>query len=404
MLTDQELQRELAEAFHETADRARPDTIDARGIFGHGTQRRRRRRMTACAAAATAAIGLTAGVLVARPGGNLPQQGPGFAAPGLLLDAAVARPGPAAAADKGMPRYYVIADHSRPVTEVRSSATGKTLSTLPLPAGTDPKLTQIAAAGDGRTFVLAVFSSRTSFYRLRVTAGGHSARLSPLPVPPLPAGGYASAIAASPDGGKLAVAIQLSGGQHGAVEVARMATGAIRRWTTTWPGSPTQLSWSGRDLGFFWTDARPAATSAAGLWALDTTAPGSSLMAARRILPASVGGDTVQSALLDPDGTTVTASVTYSGGGQVSRGAVVGGIVRLSARTGRPLRTLLAEHAAYSADPGQAGWYSTPCQVPATDTTGSHLLVSCDHFGRLDQARFTALPGSPPQTAVAAAW
>jgi hypothetical protein len=35
---------------------------------------------------------------------------------------------------------------------------------------------------------------------------------------------------------------------------------------------------------------------------------------------------------------------------------------------------------------------------------GRHLLVSCDSFGRLDRARFTALPGAAAQTGVAAAW
>ena len=83
---------------------------------------------------------------------------------------------------------------------------------------------------------------------------------------------------------------------------------------------------------------------------------------------------------------------------------MVGGIVEVSARTGGPLRTLLAEHAAHSSGPGHAGWYITPCQLPAIDASGAHLLVSCDRFGRVDRARFTALPGSAPQLAVAAAW
>ncbi len=64
----------------------------------------------------------------------------------------------------------------------------------------------------------------------------------------------------------------------------------------------------------------------------------------------------------------------------------------------------LALRAAYSADPGRPGRYIGQCQLPAIDSTGSHLLVSCDRFGRLDRARFTALPGSAPQTTVAAAW
>jgi len=155
---------------------------------------------------------------------------------------------------------------------------------------------------------------------------------------------------------------------------------------------------------YSWQDDRPERTSAAGLWLLNTPAAGHSLMSARRILPASVGGDDVQSAVLSPDGTTAIASVTYNGTRHVGRGTVVGGIVELSARTGRPLRTLLALRAAYSADPARPGWYIGQCLLPAADATGRHLLVSCDRFGRLDRARFTALPGAAPQTMVAAAW
>jgi len=180
----------------------------------------------------------------------------------------------------------------------------------------------------------------------------------------------------------------------------------VRRWSSAWPGWPTQLSWAGNGggLGFFWQADGPALRSAAGPWVLDTIAAGTTLASARRILPARVGGDTVQSALLSPDGATAVASVIYDGTAQLGRGTVAGGIVELSAQTGQPLRTLLAEHAPYAPDPAHPGWYATPCQLPAVDVTGRHLLVSCDSFGRLDRARFTALPGAAPQTAVAAAW
>ena len=57
-----------------------------------------------------------------------------------------------------MPPYYVIAGHGRPVAEVRDSKTGKILRAVPLPAGIDPKMSQIAAAGNGHTFALALFS------------------------------------------------------------------------------------------------------------------------------------------------------------------------------------------------------------------------------------------------------
>jgi hypothetical protein len=406
MLSDHDLRTRLAEALHEQAGPVTEEVVDAAGIFARAARRRRQRRTVARVTSVLAAAALLAGAWALRP---WPARSPGSPAhgyqpPGLLLAAAVVRPQSAPAADAGLPPYYVIADHSRPVAEIRRSATGKLLRRVPLPAGTDPKLSQIAAGRPG-TFVLALFSfPRTRFYLLHVSAGGHGARLNPLPMPRLPAGDSVTALAVSPDGRALAVALQLAGGQRGAVQVVQLATGAVRKWTTTRAGEPTALSWAGHELGFFWQDDQPAATSAAGLWTLDTAAPGSNLMSGRRILPALAGGDDVQTALLGPGGRTVIASVTYDGTGHVRAGTVVGGVVEVSAGTGRPLRTLLAEHAAYSPDPADPGWYVTACQLPAIDRSGAHLLVSCDRFGRLDGARFTPLPGSSPQVAVAAAW
>lgn len=433
MLTDQDLELRLTEAFRATAGpaagqtaaagttgpagpatgQARRGSIDAAGLFRRGVARRRR-QVAVRAAGAVAAAALVAGGLggylaagPGAPGGRVAARGHGFAAPGLLLDAAVARPQAAAVADAGMPRYYVIADHGRPDAEVRASATGRLLATIPLPAGIDPKLSQIAAGPGGRTFVLALFTfPRTRFYLLSLGPGGRSGRLSALPVPALPAGEYADGLAVSPGGGRLAVAIQRDGGQRGAIEIATLppgpaGTAVVRIWAPQRPGWPGQLSWAGhgRELGFFWQDDKPATASASGLWVLDT--PGGRPGPARRILPAWVGGDTVESALLDPGGSTATAAVSYDGTQHVGRGTVTGGIVRISLRTGRPVSTLLAGHAAYSPD---AGWHITGCQLATPDTSGRHLLVSCDRFGRLDLARFTPLPGAAAQTAVDAAW
>ncbi len=165
---------------------------------------------------------------------------------------------------------------------------------------------------------------------------------------------------------------------------------------------PWNLSWaSGGRLAFFWTDDGPQPSSSSGLWLLDTRAAGNNLMPSRPILPQTVGADTVGSALITPDASKIIAAVTYDRTQHVGRGTVVGGIVELSTRTSRPLRTLLAERAAYS---GDAGWFVTDCLLPSIDVTGNHLLVSCDRFGRLDRGRFTALPGAQPHWAVAAAW
>ena len=323
---------------------------------------------------------------------------------GLLLAAKVATAPPASAAAQGMPPFYVVADqtdHIRLAAYVRDSATGRLLQHGPAASGTDPKLTQLTAAGDDRTFVLALFSLArgTRFYELRITASGQSAGLRPLAIPPMPAREAADAIALTPDGTRLAVAIQ-TGGRDGKVEVITLATGAVRTWTTARGrgGLPENLSWdaAGRRLAFFWSGA----TSAAGLWLLDTRAPGAGLLSGQRLLPQTAGPDEVQSALINPDARTIIASVTYNGTRQVSRGTVVGGIVEVSAQTGRPLSTLLAQRAAHSSD---AGWFISSCGLPSIDGTGNHLLVSCGTFGRLDRGRFTALPGDR-QAAGAAAW
>jgi hypothetical protein len=403
LLTDHDITEELAAAFHDRADPVRATALDPAGIFRRGARARRRH-----AAVRAAAVGIAAAVTAVVLAVNL-SAGPGPVVaerpPGMLLAAAVVSPPPAGAAVAGMPRYYVTLNHFRPVAVVRAAATGKILSKVPLPRRSDPKLSQIAAAGDGRGFALALSSfPRTRFYWLHVSADGRSARLTALTTAPLPAGEYAGGIAVSPNGSRLAVAIQRSGGQRGAVEVVSLATGGARTWTTGSPGYPAGVSWAdGRRLGFFWDDATGAPQRRSGLWVLDTAAPGHALLSGRRILPIETGGDTVQYAQLTTAGTAI-AAVNYNGTAHVGRDTVVGGIVELSAQTGRPLRTLLAEHAAYSADPGDPGWYITPCQLAAADHSGDHLLVSCDRFGRLDRGRFTALPGAAPQSAVAAAW
>ena len=209
MLTDHGVTEELAAAFHDQADPVTRTALDPAGIFPRGARARRRRAAIRVAAAGTAAAALAVVVTVANPGAG-PAPGPGAAArpPGLLLDAAVTGPPPPGAAVSGMPRYYVTAGHFRPVASIRASATGKLLATVALPRTIDPKMSQVAAVGDGHTFALALLEyPRTWFYRLQVADGGRSARLTRLNAAPLPAGEYADGIAVSPDGRRLAVAI-----------------------------------------------------------------------------------------------------------------------------------------------------------------------------------------------------
>jgi hypothetical protein len=93
----------------------------------------------------------------------------------------------------------------------------------------------------------------------------------------------------------------------------------------------------------------------AGLWRLDTGAPGTTLLAGPRLLPEVVGPDDVQDALLTPDGQHIIASVTYDSLSHVKPGEVIGGIVQLSAQTGQPPRP---------ASRCRPCWPSAPLPIP----------------------------------------
>ncbi|HEX4256930.1 MAG TPA: hypothetical protein VH089_17695 [Streptosporangiaceae bacterium] len=350
-------------------------------------RRRPARRIAAGLLSATAAAGLVTGVSTA-------------ASPAL---ASAAQAGAGAGADAGMPRYYVLGSESGAgALQVRSSATGKVISSVAAPAACDAKTFQIATADD-RSFVVGCDTPQSksrsiAFYRLQVTSRGRAFGLRPLAI--RTPDDALDAVALTPDGRRLAIAMQGFGGVPGgagAVEVVTLATGVTRTWTGS---SPYDLTWTdnGRALGLF---------ENSGLYTFNVGAAGSTLKSAHLVLSRTFRSDGVAEAKLSPDGRTIIASVTYDLGNQpLHRGTVVGGIIEISARTKKQLGTLLPIHAQYSADGGgsEAGWYETSCLLGPVDPTGHHLLASCDRFGRLDRGRFTALPGVPPVTYFSAAW
>ena len=401
MLTEDDLAAKVAQAFGEQADRRAPATLDAAGIFRRG-RRRRHRQLATRVASVSAAAGLVAGVVI----GSIPST-PTHSAPGpaqaaqprngplpgnILLDAQAVPALSAKEADVGMPKYYIVAsDPTLAALEVRSSATGKVVGKVSPPATCDPKSLKLAAAGNNQDFVFSCSNSgrSTSFYRLQISSSGSASALTPLSIPD--PGGWIDDMALSPDGTKLAIGLQ----GPDAIEVVTLATGAVRTWTA--PIQPFHLTWGdgGREVGF---------TGYGGLYVLNVSGDGRP----RLVLPRSVKSDDVQDAILSPNG-TIIAAVTYEFHGNVklNQNSVVGGIVEISPATGKPLRTLLAMHAHYSADGGgnEAGYAITACQLGAIDSTGNHLLVSCDQFGRLDRGRFTPLPGPGPQDALyTSAW
>jgi hypothetical protein len=438
MLTDDSLQRELSATFHYAADSAARLASPPDELLRQAVRYRRRRAAArtgglAAAAAVAAVVALAAsGVIPAParaptaaptvkatqpPSAGQHHPGPAASSPtagggptGALLAAAVAKAPPADVAANGMPSFYLVANHGQPDVQIRNATTGNLLSTVSLPAATDPKLTLAAASADDRTFAVAAFSlsGGTRFYELKVTANGHASGLTSLAVPPVPPGENVHNIALTPDGTRLAFVIQKTGMQgempvvkREMIEVVNLATGAVRTWSHAGDALLTDLTWdaSGQRLAYFYVGDSARVD---GLWRLDTAAPGAALLSGQRLLPEIVGSDQVQDALLTPDGQHILASVTYVSDASVTANSIVGGIVQLSAQTGQPLQTLLAQRATPS---GPSDTTVTACQLQSADPTGDHLLVNCaGNFGRLDHARFTTLTAAGQLSPTASAW
>jgi hypothetical protein len=201
-----------------------------------------------------------------------------------------------------VPRYYVsIESHGNPnfhpsYAVVRATATGKAIQTVSPPTG--QTVTAVTAAADDKTYVLDLQKwvsngnqtfERRSFAKLTLGPDGRVRSLATLPLS-VPAGELMTGFALSPDGSKLAVAVQPDNKQEPnltEVKVITLATGAARTWTANGtigfgPDDAKSLSWTDdeRTLAFDW-EANDGGTQT-GVWLLDLGKGGGSLLADSR--------------------------------------------------------------------------------------------------------------------------
>jgi hypothetical protein len=220
-----------------------------------GVRRLRPWGVPLAAAAAMLAIAVTVVAVRDMPGGHpASASSPRPAAPGASGPA----PHPVAPVP-GVPEYYVTLDNtsikalndayrdSSPFQAVVGGTfTGARLATVNPPAGST--FAGVTAAADDRTFVLdatpcsqpdnaSMVCTRT-WYLLRIAPGASTpAHLTRLPIPATAAGTRVEAMALSPDGRELAVALQpeANGSGHApeSLVLYSVATGAVLR---TWTG------------------------------------------------------------------------------------------------------------------------------------------------------------------------
>jgi hypothetical protein len=345
-------------------------------------------------------------------------------------------PSATAPAPAAMPSFYVATTAGQsPRLMVRASASGAIIDdsvTLPdvpgvLPDDRSPVVVGlVAAAANDRTFVISVHREQvaagsatiTWFYRLTLNPDGTLSGLHKLPLTIAPGAGpyQAYAMALSPDGGTLAVAVDVVPGNqtrqpatgHASIEVVSLRTGARRAWTAPASTELQNLSWvSGTTLGFSSLPASRYGTTSYQVRTLDTAGPAGDLMSRSRPVPLAAPGP-VESALLTDGGRIVVAFAAAPPG-------VV--LAEYSARTGRRVRVLAtvpagaksgATGTVWSADPsGQhlliGGFETTGLPVPPP---GGYLPSAGDgeYFGRVDDGRFTPLPDETALRPQAGVW
>jgi serine/threonine-protein kinase len=389
---------------------AMPSTIDwlpngaggaAVGPVGAGHARRRSRpRWLVPVAVAAAIIAIVAVVLKVAGFGSTP--------------------GGLAYAEGGqVPPYYVwVTSKGNPGANpsyavVRLTATGAVLGTVKASVAHDA-VVAVTGAADDRTFVLdeqtwanpegtgeQALQPRT-FYLLHLAADGKPGSVTRLQITE-PAGAMVSGLALSPDGTKLAVAVQPDSGQNTLTEVRlySVATGGVLR---TWSANgtigftqddPEALTWTSdqRTLAFMWIgpDASPRFE---GNWLLDLSRGGSNLLRDSRqatsVNNRASGLACEEDSIITPDGSSIVCAAIKVLGSTPTTHDVESAFVEYSAASGQVTQTL-------------AHWTVGNARTVLADvlwsnSSGSVLIGAIPAAGEarvgvITAGRFSALPG-----------
>jgi hypothetical protein len=362
------------------------------------------RRLAAPLAAGLSVVGLAAGLTLA---GQTTVHRPATGAP--------------ADATKGMPGIYVTLSQQRHLSphilaEVHDSLTGRVLSRVSVGLLGDGM--GISADHTGRNFAIdATTAGRhpvVGLFLLHVSANGHSTKVTRLPINLTTPGSQnvVDGIALSPDGTRLAVALQIPAkgnalDPRGEILVYSLAGGPTQTWTAPGdPGLPSDPAWTGgsRKLTFVWQDhLRGSASFFTGrsqVRVLDTAAPGRRLLASHVIVAGGGQLGFIQAAAAGPGGSPIIAALFKVPSGGTTGTAHVR-LVALSGTTSA-VTHVFAHHANPYSGQMQEAKAVGRCQVVGTDGSGEHTLAYCPDLGRIDNGVFTLLPHS--SGAFDAAW
>lgn len=366
-------------------------------------------RLLAPALSGLAVIGVVTGVTLA-----------GGAAPSRPLA------GPAAP-----PRFYVTINGipSKQNAQVRSTATGAVLSSVPISSASGDPFASIAATRSDRVFYItqSIRQPKTSAFtiglsRLTLSANGRTAKLIRLPVflndPKFP--GEALTIlglAVSPDGRHLA-ATALAEGTPGpsphltpvseVIVIPTRASGGETIWRSpgdfAYDSDPVWMN--NRDLAFVWEDHFKGSqydyTARTTVRLLDTRTSNRNLLKAPVLVAGNGKLGVIEAAYAPPGGGPVIAALARDTPPTGPKGTVLVRLAALSRTTGK-ITKVFARHVLNYRNENQRfrdnGYYG----VEGFDASGKFALVRAPHFGMIGPAGFTQLP-TPPGIFIGAAW
>lgn len=319
--------------------------------------RRRTMRVAGLSLTAFGAVGAAIAIVLASPSGPAGHAGPaghGHKPPQVskLRSGRVTLTKP----------YAVVLRLSGPV--VVNMRTGRTIGRVRFP-GHFLGAWWAAAAADDRTFVLNASAGNdgAQFYLLRLGRNGEPRKATPLPIT-LPEYAQIYGMALTADGTKLALAWQNPpvGIERSRIEVFSLATGATRTWSST-EGGAGDVSWDGdRLLAFDWQDN--GSQNHGGVRLLDTSAPGSSPLASRLLIPYA----TIYAGLSLPSDPVFTSNRSALFILMAPASDVSTAIVEFSATTGKPLSVLTRPE---SRNGPQF------CGILQADPTGRQVIAQC---------------------------
>lgn len=306
------------------------------------------RRLTPVAAAAAVVAVILTVVTVSQ---NM--HGTGASAPGTMT---AGPPISSYLASGRIPPYYIaLAADGNPqfhpsYAVIHSTATGAALGTVA--AAGRQTVVAVSAAANDRTFVLdeqqwpqvrTNQSAPHSFILLRLGSGGQVTSLGRLGVA-VPSGDFVTGLALSPDGRRLAVAVDAAPHET-VISVYTLATGAVRTWASSGgigyvygdlstPVEAGTLAWTTdqRTLAFDWLGT-PTPSSSQGVWLLNLTLGGGNLLAdSRQAMSGGYPSSSLGQAMgidgtlscqgpsnVTPDGSAVICSTSAELGSRIAR-------------------------------------------------------------------------------------